>query len=113
MECLLFIMDRPNVDALTDIIGLLRPHTVLLGGMAASGEWGVRVPEQPGPTFYFVTQGACWFQAGNADPVALTQGDCVLSARPLGDAFLSAPGIETVLSDEAFKASHSVDGEIR
>jgi AraC-like DNA-binding protein len=101
------------MDALTDIIQLLRPQTVLLGGMAASGRWGVRVPRQPGPTFYFVTENRCWFRADEGDLVELQEGDYVLSARPLADAFFSEPGVSAALSDEAFKASHSVDGELR
>jgi len=102
-----------QLDALTDIIQLLRPHTLLLGGMAASGRWGVRVPQQPGPTFYFVTEGRCWFQADKGSPIELQQGDYVLSARPLADSFFSEPGVEAALSDAAFKARHSVDGEVR
>lgn len=101
------------MDALTDIISLLRPRSVLLGAMAAAGRWGVRVPPQPGPTFYMVTDGACWFRQGEGAPVAVTAGDYVLSARPVADAFLSAPGVATAYSDEAFKARHEVDGEIR
>jgi AraC-like DNA-binding protein len=101
------------LDALTDIIQLLRPQTVLLGSMAASGRWGVRVPRQPGPTFYFVIQGRCWFRPDKSDPVELQPGDYVLSARPLADSFLSEPAAETVFSDAAFKASHYVDGEVR
>lgn len=101
------------MDALADIIRLLRPKTVLLGGMAASGRWGIRVPQQPGPTFYFIIEGRCWFQADEDQPVELRQGDCVLSARSLADAFFSEPGVETDLSDEAFKASHQIDGELR
>ena len=98
---------------MTDIIQLLRPHTVLLGSMAASGRWGIRLPRQPGPTFHFVTEGRCWFQADQGDLVELQQGDYVLSAKPLADSFFSEPGAETALSDAAFKASHSVDGELR
>jgi len=101
------------MDTLTDIIQLLRPQTVLLGRLAGSGRWGVRVPPQPGPTFYVVTEGRCWFQEHGGELLALQQGDYVLSARPLADAFLSEPGMATVLSDEAFKTSHSVDGEVR
>ena len=101
------------MDALTDIIRLLRPRTVLLGGMVAAGRWGVRVPPQPGPTFYFVTEGACWFQSERGEPVRLQAGDCVLSAKPVADTQFSQPGVATPLSDEAFKASHSVDGELR
>lgn len=109
----LFYYGSSRLDALTDIIRLLRPQTVLLGGMAASGRWGVRVPAQPGPTFYFVTEGRCWFQGEYSGLIELEQGDYVLSARPVTDCFFSEPGVETVLSDDAFKASHSVDGEIR
>jgi AraC-like DNA-binding protein len=102
------------MDALTDIIQLLRPRTVLLGSMAASGRWGVRVPQQPGPTFYFVMEGRCRYRADDdGDLIELEQGDYVLSARPLADSFLSEPGVETALSDDAFKASHYVDGEVR
>ncbi|MFB9951335.1 AraC family transcriptional regulator [Rhizobium puerariae] len=101
------------MDALTDVIGLLRPGTVLLGSMSGLGDWGVEVPEQPGPTFYFITEGRCWFKAGEGDLIELHEGDYILSVRPMNDRFLSGPEMETVLSDEAFKARHSVDGEIR
>ena len=101
------------MDPLSDVIRLLRPHTVLLGGMRAAGEWGVRVPPQPGPTFYFVTEGSCWFRMGEGEPLKLEAGDYLLSAKPVADAFASAPGVATVLSDDAFKASHTIDGEIR
>jgi AraC-like DNA-binding protein len=101
------------LDALTDIIRLLRPQTVLLGGMAAAGRWGVRVPPQPGPTFYFVTEGRCWFRAPGCAPVALAEGDYVLSAKPVADVQYSEPSVDTPVSDEAFKDSHSVDGELR
>jgi AraC-like DNA-binding protein len=101
------------MDALTDIIKLLRPQTVLLGGMTASGRWGVRVPAQPGPTFYFVTEGRCWFQQHESDPIELEEGDYLLSAQPSADSFLSAPGVATVFSDDAFKARHTIDGELR
>jgi len=101
------------MDPLTDVIRLLRPATVLLGSLSGSGGWGVRVPQQPGPTFYFVMEGECWFQTEGTVPLALKQGDYILSARPRTDTFLSEPGVETPLSDTRFKAEHAVDGEVR
>lgn len=101
------------MDALTDVITLLRPRTVLLGRMAAWGRWGVQVPPQPGPTFYFVTSGRCWFREDGGDHIELGEGDYLLSARPAADRFMSSPDVPIVLSDEAFKASHDVEGEIR
>lgn len=101
------------MDALTDVISLLRPQTVLLGKMAGWGRWGVQVPPQSGPTFYFLTRGHCWFREHEGDLIELSEGDYVLSARPVADIFLSEPGLPVILSDDAFKTSHSVDGEIR
>lgn len=101
------------MDALTHIIRLLRPESVLLGAMAASGRWGTQVPPQPGPTFYFVTAGSCWFHGEGLDPVELHEGDYILSARPENDRFMSEPGNTTLLSDEAFKQRHMVEGEVR
>ena len=100
------------MDALTDVIRLLRPRTVLLGSMAAWGRWGVQVPPQSGPTFYFVTRGRCWFREHEGELVDLHEGDYVLSARPVADIFVSQPDVPVVLSDDAFKESHTVDGEI-
>lgn len=100
------------MDTLTDVIRLLRPQTVLLGRMAGWGRWGVQVPPQTGPTFYFVTRGRCWFREYEGELAELAEGDYVLSARPVADVFLSEPGLPVVLSDDAFKESHAVDGEI-
>ena len=101
------------MDALTDVVQLLRPRTVLMGSMAAFGDWGVQVPPQPGPMLYFITQGECWFRADGGEAVCVAAGDFILSARPTRDMFSSAPRGKTVLSDDTFKARHMVDGEIR
>jgi AraC-like DNA-binding protein len=68
---------------------------------------------QTNPMFYFITQGRCWFRSENDEPIDLQQGDYVLSARPAADLFFSEPGVEAVLSDDAFKATHRVDGVLR
>lgn len=101
------------MDALSDLIRLLRLRTALLGNMAASGRWAIRMPVRTNPMFYFIMQGRCWFHSNNGEPVELQEGDYVLSARPLADVFFSEPGVEAVLSDAAFKAAHAVDGELR
>lgn len=100
------------MDALTDVVQLLRPRTVLMGSMTAYGDWGVQVPSQMGPMLYFITQGECWFRSGG-DTIHVATGDFILSARPTRDMFSSTPDRKTVLSDDAFKARHMVDGEIR
>jgi Cupin len=94
------------VDALTDIIQLLRPRSVLIGTMTASGRWGVQVPKQPGPTFCFMVEGSCWFQADQGELVELHEGDYILSSKPIADTLFSEPGVEVIPSDDKFKASN-------
>ncbi len=101
------------MDALSDIVGLLRPQTVLLGEMAAAGSWGLRMPPQPGPIFYVVTEGHCFYLPEEGDPIALGVGDYMLSLKPGGDVFVSEPGAAIVLSGDAYKQSHKIDGTLR
>ena len=75
------------MDALTDVIQLLRPQTVLLGKMAAWQRWGVQVPPQAGPTFYFVTKGRCWFREYEGELVELAEGDARAALGSLRSAF--------------------------
>ena len=100
------------MDALTDVIQLLRPKTALMGSMAAFGDWGVRVPPQPGPMLYFIIEGTALFRADEGESIRLDAGDFVLSGNPIADSFFSRPGERVVLSDDDFKARHLVDGEI-
>jgi AraC-like DNA-binding protein len=100
------------LDPLTEIIRVLRPQTVLLGRLAAAGEWAVLMPQQQGPVFHLVMSGRCWFEADGSAPIELQAGDYVLSTRPIADRSSSAPGVAAQLSDAAFKARHSVDGEL-
>ena len=101
------------VDPLSDLIRLLRPHTAVVGDMTASGRWAIRLPPHDTPMFYFITQGRCWFREGNGEPVALEEGDWILSAKPFADSLFSELGVEPVLSDEQFRAAHTVEGELR
>jgi AraC-like DNA-binding protein len=101
------------MDALTDVIHLLRPKTILMGAMAAFGDWGVQVPPQSGPMLYFIMEGSAWFRAGDGPASLLQAGDFILSGRPAADTFFSRPGQAIVLSDDNFKARHLQDGEVR
>ncbi|ODA97079.1 AraC family transcriptional regulator [Mesorhizobium sp. SEMIA 3007] len=101
------------MDPLTDIIALLRPRTLLLGNLAATGEWGIRSPYQTDPTFYLVTEGECWFEPDYAEAVRLCAGDYLLAAQPSSVCFVSRPGAKLVLSDTAFKQRNTVNNELR
>lgn len=94
------------MDPLTDLIFLLRPQTVLLGSLCGTGEWGVRSPYYADPSFFLVTEGACWYQPDDGDPLRLQEGDYLLVPHPLSACFVSNLGVKTVLTDAAFKALH-------
>jgi len=102
-----------HLDPLTDIITLLRPRTLLLGNLAATGAWGIRSPHQSDPTFYLVTEGECWFQPDDGDAVRLCMGDYLLAAQPSSPCFVSSPGARLILSDAAFKERNTVNNELR
>jgi AraC-like DNA-binding protein len=101
------------MDALSDLIRLLRPRTALMGDLVASDRWAVSLPHLRSPIFYLIIQGECWFRSNNDEPIALKQGDCVISARPVADLFFSEPQVEPVYADENFRATHSVGRELR
>ncbi|MCB0195032.1 MAG: AraC family transcriptional regulator [Anaerolineae bacterium] len=94
------------MDPLTDLISLLRPQTALLGSLHGTGQWGVRSPHYQDPSFFLVTEGTCWFQQDGCDPLQLREGDYLLVPHPLSATFVSDLGVETVLTDAAFKAVH-------
>lgn len=100
------------MDALTDVVQLLRPKTVLMGSMVAYGDWGVQVPPQSGPMLYFIMEGSAQFRASHGETTSLETGDFILSGNPTADTFFSRPDQEIVFSDEEFKALNTVDGEL-
>jgi AraC-like DNA-binding protein len=66
------------MDALTALVGLLRPRTVLSKLVEGRGPWGVRYTAYGGPSFGLVLEGSCWFAPGESPPFVLETGDFVL-----------------------------------
>lgn len=71
-------MDRPNVDPLSDLIALLRPHAAFSKAIAGRGAWGVEYAPHRLPGFAIVLMGRCWFASDDAAPVHLERGDFLL-----------------------------------
>lgn len=101
------------MDALTSLVELLHPRTLLVGMLQASGRWGVTVPPQEGPSFYLVLEGSIFFRSAAQEALLLETGDFVLSSKPECDAFSSDPDVVPVLAGDDFKNSHSSDGILR
>lgn len=77
------------VDPLSDVLSMLQPTTYLAGGFDMGGEWAIQYEAHKGVKYYALESGAAWLAVqGQADPVRLEAGDCVL--LPNGKRFVIA-----------------------
>src|SRR5690606_20918829 len=85
--------ESSNMDPLTDIVTLLRPHAAFSKPITGRGSWGVRYDAQRNPGFCIVVEGQCWLITEDDPPQLLERGDFVL--LPLIPAFslVSEPGV--------------------
>ena len=68
-----------QIDPLSDVLSLLRPHTYVAGGFDLRGRWSIGFEPHTGIKCYAVLSGRCWAVVDDvADPVALEAGDCIL-----------------------------------
>lgn len=73
------------MDALTDVLSLLKPRSYVAAGFDAAGDWCLRFDRYTGIKFNAVVAGACWLSLeGMPEPIHLTEGDCFLlpAGRP-------------------------------
>ncbi len=67
------------VDALSDVLSLLKPHTYVAGGFDLRDRWSIQFDPHAGIKCYALLSGACWLALEDlAEPVRLEAGDCVL-----------------------------------
>lgn len=70
------------MDPLSDVLSLLKPRSYMFRGMDAGGAWSLRFPPVEGLRCYAPLAGACWLSIeGDAEPIRLIAGDCVLLSR--------------------------------
>jgi Cupin len=73
-----FVMNRPNVDPLSGLSALLRPHAAFSKAITGRGSWAVEYAPYGLPGFAIVLKGRFWFAAEDAAPVLLERGDFLL-----------------------------------
>ena len=67
------------VDALSDVLSLLKPHTYIAGGFDLRDRWSIQFDPHTGIKCYALLSGTCWLALeGLAEVVQLEAGDCVL-----------------------------------
>ncbi|WP_174800943.1 AraC family transcriptional regulator [Martelella limonii] len=90
-----------SVDSLSDVLSVLKPRSYIAGGFDLGGDWAIQYAPHTGVKYYAIESGAAWLAVeGQAKPVRLVAGDCVL--LPNGRRFLIA-------RDMAFKVIESVE----
>ncbi|HEY2028106.1 MAG TPA: cupin domain-containing protein [Myxococcales bacterium] len=82
-----------RTDALSEVIAVLRPQTVLARCLSGFGRWGVRYTDISKPTFCAVLDGACRLAVDGQRPFTLRAGDFGL--LPAGPSF-TISGFEPV-----------------
>lgn len=69
-------------DPITDVMGLLRPRTVVPAPLHAASPWAVRFAPFPHVRLGVVVDGQCWLSLDGLDPVQLNEGDFYLLGHP-------------------------------
>jgi AraC-like DNA-binding protein len=67
------------MDPLSDLLSLLKPRSVVSGGLGMSRGSAIQWQQHDGIKCYAVVSGQCWLSVdGVSEPVFLTAGDCYL-----------------------------------
>lgn len=88
------------MDALTDVMSLLKPRSHVAAGFDAAGDWCLRFDRYSGIKVNAVVAGACWLSLeGLPEPIRLSEGDCFL--LPGGRPFTLASDLSVPERDAA------------
>ncbi len=68
-----------RADPLSEVLALMKPHSLSSGGFMMRGEMAISFPQHQGIKCYAMLAGECWLAVeGVAEPVLLRTGDCFL-----------------------------------
>ncbi len=95
-------------DPLSDAIRVSSARTVLSTGLRATGRWAIAVTIDENFKFNAVTEGTCWITVGDAEPVALKQGDCFFLRGPV--TFVLASDLKADVQSATEVFANAADG---
>lgn len=81
------------MDALSDVLSLLKPTSYMFRGLDAGGDWAVRFEAHRGINCYAVLKGQVWLTVEGVGDALLDEGDCVLLPRGHASRIGSAPDL--------------------
>jgi AraC-like DNA-binding protein len=94
------------MDPFLDLIRLLRPRAVLLGGgLDAFGQWGLSFRKRDDLLFCWVERGECQLVRADHAPIHIRPGDFVLVRTSAPFALTSDPSIKPMDSEMAVEAA--------
>src|SRR5580704_8482472 len=74
--------ESQRMDPLSEVLALLKPHSLSSGGFIVPGDMAISFPKHQGIKCYAMLAGQCWLVVeGVPDPVLLDAGDCFLLPR--------------------------------
>jgi len=98
------------MDALSDVLSLLKPASYMFRGLDAAGAWAIRFGEHVGIKCYAVLSGQAWLTVEGVGDVLLEAGDCVL--LPRGHASRLGSDLEAVTREACDVFPTVVDGGV-
>ena len=100
------------MDALSDVLSLLKPQTPMCGGTDQGGDWSIRFGPYEGLKFHAIITGACWLAVdGVPEPVRVSAGDGYL--LPRGRPFQIASDLSLPPADASTVYHPPMNGAIR
>ena len=69
------------MDALSDVLSLLKLRSYVSGGSDAGGDWAISFGPHDGIKFHAVVTGSCWISVEGEPPVQVNAGECFLLPR--------------------------------
>ena len=99
------------MDALSDMLSLLKVRNYACGGFDAGRDWSFRFDQHGGINFYAVVSGNCWLSVdGVSEPLRVKSGDCFL--LPRGRAYTIASDMSITPLDARVFFSEAQNGRI-
>ncbi len=99
------------MDALSQMLSLLKVRNYSCGGFDAGREWSLQFDQHGGIKFYAVVSGECWLSVdGVSEPLRVKSGDCFL--LPRGRAYSMASDMSIAPLDARVFLSGAQNGRI-